>query len=428
MATRYVRQGASGSNNGTDWTNAYTTATAAETASVRGDLIYIADGSYAAFTFNVATSGTTTIEFRKATIADHGTSTGWDDTYGDGVAVFSGDIFINTGYFILDGKVGGGPDNWQSGHGFQASSVQVLAADFDPATPIPGGNITIRHLKTLGTLTPGTTDGFSFNSCNTYTVEYCWTQDTDNCPFNLFLSPNGTIQYNCTGEFTSSVEHHAEIFFLYGNGNITIRWNLFRWAESTGGIMCNNPNGEPIGIYGNVFYRAAGETWAYGGDGLVGGWSNRADLSVHDLTVANNTFIGIDPVNTGGNCAAVIGTTPHSDLLWINNYFYLCNGGTGLPNGAWSANTNHSQDSGSAISTNGTTGTGDPFVDYEALNFRLLANTTAGQDLGSPYNIDMYGNTRTTWTRGAIEFNGSPPGDGTLTWTGLGNFDSVTVG
>lgn len=427
MATYLVRDGGTGANPTTSWAGAYDQMTTALGVANRGDTIYYAGGTYSAFTFNETISGSTMVTIKRATIADHFTETGWDNAYGTSEAVFTGDIFINTGRLLWEDNNGGGPDLWYT-QTTRCDSVQILAADFDPTTPIPGGNVTIRGIKTLGTLTPSTTDGFSFNSCNTYTVENCWTQDTDNCPFNLFLSPNGTIQYNAEGEFASSVEHHAEIFFLYGNGNITIRWNLFRWAESTGGIMCNNPDGEPIGVYGNVFYRAAGETWAYGGDGLVGGWSNRADLSVHDLTVANNTFIGIDPVNTGGNCAAVIGTTPHSDLLWINNYFYLCNGGTGLPNGAWSANTNHSQDSGSAISTNGTTGTGDPFVDYEALDFRLLANTTAGQDLGAPYNIDMYGNTRTTWTRGAIEFNGSPPAGGTLTSTGTMTFTSLMVG
>lgn len=81
-ATVYVREAAAGTGSGADWTNARTTMPTL----VRGDTIYIADGNYAGLTVSTAASGTTTIVFRKATAADHGTETGWDATYGDGTA------------------------------------------------------------------------------------------------------------------------------------------------------------------------------------------------------------------------------------------------------------------------------------------------------------------------------------------------------
>ena len=43
MANRYVREAAAGANDGTDWTNAYTTLPASLT---RGDTYYVADGAY----------------------------------------------------------------------------------------------------------------------------------------------------------------------------------------------------------------------------------------------------------------------------------------------------------------------------------------------------------------------------------------------
>lgn len=403
MANIYVRAGASGAANGTDWTNAFT---AIPSAVTRGDTVYVATGSYGTpNALDDAVSSTTVSFLKKATVADHGTSTGWNDAYGTGQAVFSGNLFIHTGYWVVDGQVGGGPGSWQSGHGFKFKTIQIINANFEINDPVPGGNIELRHIELEGTLTPGTDDAVSTATLDGLIVSHCYTHNTDNCPFNLYVSTNITVQYCYSGEFASHpIDHHAEIFFLYGRGNVTIRWNLFRWAESTGGIMCNNPNGEPIQIYGNVFYRAAGETWAYGGDGLVGTWSNRADLSLHDMTVANNTFIGIELSDSGGNCAAVIGTTPHSDLVWVNNLFYECEGGTGLPNGAWANNYNHYVNSGSESEANGSTASGDPFFDYTDLDFSLVSNTPAGEDLGSPYNVDMLGNTRTTWTRGAIEF------------------------
>jgi len=47
---------------------------------------------------------------------------------------------------------------------------------------------------------------------------------------------------------------------------------------------------------------------------------------------------------------------------------------------------------------------GASFVNATAGNFHLAANTTAGVNLGSPYNIDPDGNTRTTWSLGAYEY------------------------
>ena len=73
MATRYIRAGASGANNGTDWTNAYTS----WPTFVRGDVYYVADGTYSDLQCDTAVSGVQLITVKKAIEADHGTSTGW---------------------------------------------------------------------------------------------------------------------------------------------------------------------------------------------------------------------------------------------------------------------------------------------------------------------------------------------------------------
>src|SRR5262245_7797716 len=80
-ATRYVRAGAAGANTGADWTNAYSVLPA---TLVRGDVYYLADGSYPGYIFDDASSGTTLITIKKATVNDHGTDTGWLASYGDG--------------------------------------------------------------------------------------------------------------------------------------------------------------------------------------------------------------------------------------------------------------------------------------------------------------------------------------------------------
>jgi len=49
-ANHYIRDGAGGSNDGTNWTHAWTTLPSPLT---RGDTYYIADGNYANYTCNV---------------------------------------------------------------------------------------------------------------------------------------------------------------------------------------------------------------------------------------------------------------------------------------------------------------------------------------------------------------------------------------
>src|SRR5690348_11914306 len=89
-ANHYIRAGATGNGSGTDWTNACSgfSGSCAISGLVRGDTYYVADGSYGSQTFDTANSGSSVITIIKATVANHGTATGWSDTFGDGQAVF----------------------------------------------------------------------------------------------------------------------------------------------------------------------------------------------------------------------------------------------------------------------------------------------------------------------------------------------------
>ena len=59
----------SGSKTGADWSNAYAGPPA---TLIRGDVYYLADGTYGAYTFNTPpASGTTTVEIRKAQSYDN---------------------------------------------------------------------------------------------------------------------------------------------------------------------------------------------------------------------------------------------------------------------------------------------------------------------------------------------------------------------
>src|SRR5688500_534390 len=71
QSTFYVRAGATGAQNGSDWTNAFTRLPA---SMVRGATYYVADGTYdGSIAFNTPASGTTYIFIKKATESAHGT-------------------------------------------------------------------------------------------------------------------------------------------------------------------------------------------------------------------------------------------------------------------------------------------------------------------------------------------------------------------
>jgi hypothetical protein len=146
-ANHYIRPGASGNGNGSDWTNACTEFTSAcDIASlVRGDTYYIADGTYASRTFNQAASGTSVITIKKATANDHGTETGWNSEYGNGSATFPAVSFSSNYWyargFKVTGEVAVGTNPISTSHvtleGFTARNM-FLRADY---VSIIGGSV-----------------------------------------------------------------------------------------------------------------------------------------------------------------------------------------------------------------------------------------------------------------------------------------------
>lgn len=130
----YVRDGASGSGDGSNWTNAYDDLPAALS---RGIAYYLADGSYAAYVVDDPLSGTTPITIRKATDQDHGAASDWSSGYGDGTATFTSFRFA-TGYVSLSGWNGSTQAIVSStllhfrnviGGGVDPSRVKVIAVD-----------------------------------------------------------------------------------------------------------------------------------------------------------------------------------------------------------------------------------------------------------------------------------------------------------
>lgn len=402
-ADKYVRAGATGAANGSDWANAYTTL---PTTLTRGDTYYVASGTYSGtYTFNTPTSGTTLITIKKATVADHGTATGWSDTFGDGVATFTGQLNFTTSYWLFDGQVGGGPGNWTSGHGFKVSVTSASPALRTGAV----SNVTIRHIEVQGNNNSSgggsiAQDGLASYGGTNLTLSYYYIHDMGRTIF--FLSVQDFVaEYGYTGTFTSTVDAHAELASIWNfailAARLTFRYNVFTHSEGTGGLIMK---GDTLDVYGNVFFRPAGDIWS-NPNGVIGTWT------VDTLTnakVYNNAFVDIST----GPIFGTSFTSPTTGNEVRNNLFYNVTGNLGGLGSLFPTYShNHYVDSSSPISETGkTTGTGDPFVNYPALDFRLKAATAAGMALASPWDRDMLGNTRGsdgTWDRGAMESGGT---------------------
>ena len=89
---------------GTSWSNAFDDIPGGGDVMTRDYVYYVADGSYNNAYFDDAVDGTKWIYIVKATVADHGTETGWLDTYGDGQANISSRWQFLTGYYHVDGN------------------------------------------------------------------------------------------------------------------------------------------------------------------------------------------------------------------------------------------------------------------------------------------------------------------------------------
>ena len=207
MANHYIRAGATGTADGSDWTNAFThipknALHATGAFLTRGDTYYVASGDYSdvSISYNTAASGALVITFKKATVADHGTETGWSDAYATGQAVF-GNAALSTGYWTFDGATGGGPGAWDSGHGFKFITA--------PAASIFGSGIvnqdvsfvTLRHAETT-TTSVGDTGGSAITANSTggyyasdWLIEYCYCHDSAGGFISFQGGTNATIQY-----------------------------------------------------------------------------------------------------------------------------------------------------------------------------------------------------------------------------------------
>jgi hypothetical protein len=406
----HVRSGASG--NGSDWNNALG---ALPATLVRGATYYVADGSYPGYTFDDAESGTSVITVKKAIEADHGTSVGWNSTYGDGQAVFNGGFIMVRDYYVIDGQVRN-EVNWKddASYGFRIKSVYGQNSSFPPG----GDNITVRCASLGGNYSESYyagmeeavyCGGFAGNFHH-WTISKCFLHNSVHTIVQFAGVNDMLVEYCFIGPGWGKEAIRGQISAY----NVTVRHNTFYNStqidpgDGTSGITAEigvwSGNHDNWQVYGNTFSNSK-----FGGrNGVIvigGNGTSWPGPPATGVKVYNNTFAGIADSSAFGS---IILNGSGNDA--INNLFFDCA---------------DSRISASRTSNNLTV-TANPFLNYSGQDFRLTATSPArntGINVGgAPYNVDRLGSVRGgdgTWDVGAFEFASGLPDTTPPTITGV---------
>jgi len=396
----YIRSDATGNNNGSDWTNAWTELPA---NLIRDDVYFIADGDYDWPNLDDAESGTDSIFIVKATVDDHGTSTGWSSAYGDGVATTTG-FRINSGYWAIDGQI---RTDGTSGYGFKvAFSGTCAGSQLKQIYLNSGHNVVLAYIEIQHcgySYSGGQGNMFIDAGSDNVTIQYCWMHDVNGIHIYSFYCTDLIVEYCWFTERYNADSYgvHGESFTVYGDNNSMghiYRYNVFRNVEGTGIIIIQNSGSGGYDIYGNIFYNDVdhildGQTSADPNPSISDFDCNNGSIADtgpyvnSNVNMFNNTFVDLE-----GNTGLGINNSGYSNIVARNNIWVDCD------NVIITANT---------ASDNTINGSPSVFVNYSLHNYHLISGL-GGYALQSPYNIDMDGNTRGldgVWDRGAFEFN-----------------------
>jgi hypothetical protein len=412
--TYYVRSGAGG--NGSDWTNAYPSL---PQSLVRGATYYLAAGSYTGYTFDDAPAGSTLITIKKATAADHGTSTGWLASYAN-QAIFTGTLDFRTSYFIIDGQTRN--SDWRSGYGLKIQAGGNHAVKLGIPFQTSVSDITLRYVEIQGSGDRSDTYNdrgiASALGSSNLTVSHSYIHDQGECNLHLLRNTNVTIEYTWIARNHSSPAVHAEgIAAPEGTSNFVFRYNVMEDIEGTAYIAtptgdhpaCNGTLQRDWYIYGNVFMRRPTSSMATG-NGVVYVFDHRhtGDFLFYNNSIINveNGFVGFESLAASAGCGDSMRV---QNNLWFNAR-YSMTPTQKVTDLTWSHNA-YFATSTTDSDPNRQVGSQTPFANWTAYDFGLAFATTRGVSLPTPYNLDWFGSVRGvdgSWDRGALELGGSP--------------------
>jgi hypothetical protein len=407
-ANWYVAKGASGSNNGTSWTNAWNEMNQINFSAVAcGDTIWLAGGTYtSSLTLNKGCTSGFPLTIRRVLSTDTvpvGTS-GWQSSFDSQVTLANGNISAATGsaYIIVDGRLGtvasnnfgislqetGG--NWAISFGsVNANHITFSYVEVNgPACVVSQNCSSDTHALDLRNWS---------GAVDSITIDHCWLHRESEIVWAGAGASNLTIQYSQLDTSATTNDEHADI--MYGAGTMTnfiFRYNRVFASDNDGMLFESGMHISGFYFYGNLYY------WS------MGPWITFKDSeTLTNIYLYNNVFEYSSSFNppSGNHWASYMDfvTAPSSGAA-KNNVFE--GGGAGSWGGMTADYNAYSSDVGKGDSGahSFTYTKGTQFVNVpngsnpSAADFHLTAAgvTTFGGNgatLSAPYNSDVDGNT-----------------------------------
>lgn len=410
----YVLKGATGSNAGTSWTNAWNELSQINWSTVAcGDIVWLGGGTYTTSTTiaKSCTSGSPlTVQSVLSSDATPTSAAGYTSAVLNQVLVSNSSIDVDSGaYITLNGRKGVIGTSSSFGISMQCPSGNgcgpITVGESSAAT-----NVTLTYLELYGPpcVTAG---GVGEGTCTqgTHAVDHGLSSTTNLLMDHMWMHrfaeivrpyqwTNYTIQYSDMDTTRETPAEHEDLMYAANPTSGTMRYNIL-WGSPNDGLFFDQ-GGNSLNFYGNVYYNS-------GGGYMI--WDNDAGPN-GVLNMYNNTFSSDESFGDficPSNCPWIDWLTTFSSVTIENNIFdhvtYSGTPGTGNYN-AYSTDIGK-QDSGansftytSAFAPSNlqfvTTSTSNPI----SANYQL---TTTGQTtfsngitLSSPYNIDPLGVTR----------------------------------
>jgi len=372
-ADYYVRAGVTGDGSG--WDNAWGDFNQVAWNSVSpGDTVWIAGGTYT-MSLSPTKSGTATdkITIRRATSAEHGTDSGWQESYDAQIVLVQGaNIQTGESNLVIDGITKSGLTINLPVRVCNQEGIYLLDSS---------DSVTVRNVLVDGMNDDWGNYGAYIKGTNNI-ISHCEFRNVPNDGMKLRGSGH-IIEYTKIGPRSNGVPNtccsdnacHGDGIEIMGTSDIIFRYNHMDYSGAglhfgIGGLYSDNWD-----IYGNIFT-------GYSDNKLR---KNSASSYPGNIKAYNNVFY-----NLYGAISIPVDAK--------NNIYYL-------------VENNKPGDASNVEATS------DPFIDAKNFDFHL--NPTASQmidkgtDLGMQYNHDADSNIRGSdgaWDIGAYEYSQEPLG------------------
>lgn len=419
----YIRTGAIGTNDGSDWTNAWSSPASILWNSIQpGDTLHLS-GNYSS-NLVVQKDGLVgqPITIKAVTLAEHGTSVGWEEGFAGKV------IFSNASINLQDRSniVVDGNNNMllQATVDFPLSSGSLVYIGSDSVSE----NIQIENMEIIG---QGELTCYSIRGIGVYGL--------DNRVNNLTLK--NLIVHEFSGSAIRLGDHNGLVIennSIYNVQNASAEYCLIET-----GIPNNNPHNTHVSLYGlvevdNVVIRNNNFYQEYDDNIIDGGYAIGFGYVATNVDIYNNTFFNVNnpilgtenPVPIAGGRINFFSNTllgyrtislPTGSSLNVANNIFCNNGFDSYYTRAAYLESQSNDDYNNLYCYDARYaypyGTGgrvlspgeDPFADIGTRDFHLkdVSYADSGKDLGVSYNFDFANVSRpqgAAWDNGAYEF------------------------